>query len=968
MTAQMSLRARLGRLLLAAGIVLFAVCGVEPHVITPLAWAADELQTFGYPADEPLPADAPKLAYKYATAQAGIGGTPAPSDTAMNYIDGENCYDGKFPRGTVSHLLACWKDYSQTRAGKSAFTTYRGRYITVFNNRSRGAAFEKAVAVAIGAGTLDKNGNLQLNPGWGRDQLLGGKFSEGGRRIDLFNENTNDPKKGFNEIKSGGKLIAAQLRDIAKIAFDRGLPLRYLFGTPPDKASLAAIRKINDEYKNNADPAIRDRYKQLYGERGLARAAHQPTIQIPLPIDPKTGLPVDCSAPPAGGSTPAAGPTPACEPATDLPPELSESIDSPDQAAELEKLDNDINDMLNEGEQREALTPHEYQPPAPPPYQPPPPPVQAPIQPPTYYPPPQPGYPTPEPITPPPTPPYQPESSPPIHYPQPKAYLPDPPPKNWQLDQPYTPAPKTVQYPYYDRHPTFSPRPQPVVVYQKPARVYARPEPGQPAKPPYDPPERAPWQPPAPDRQRITVPEAPAQADPPRQLQPAGPRMNDAPNYTPPDYGGVDFTTLQLNYVSDMGPGSVGYSFAANTAPATGPVYGGANKAQMSIDALRAFLTLPVQSFWVNLQPGQADQIIDRDFGKTEAGQVMLEADLLLKGLAHRFEYEDSQGSREFVNALQGWVKGDASSYQYGLCWAGARQWIDVIEPATVHTEGNQLFILKIPLTVHVDFMAKYNNCNQDPAIDQNNKDAYTKFILPKIIDCVNTCPEFADLRRVYTARVAAEWFRQRNTTTKTAYADIIDKRDLDLVRSRVPWDPFDVYRRYIADFNKRDYPGFPKDIPLPDGTAGTINMKLAGGVVFDKTPIAEIPADQFTKDYPSLAATARAAQDGAVQRDDAIGKVMIGNIAGAAPPGVAVTTTMGWRSWDPEPSTAPAGLFSGASVAESVQSVITRPAVYGGGALALIVAAGALYLRRRRAQPTASESSGTESDPAQQD
>lgn len=940
MTRTAPVRCQLTRVLLVALLVFTVLAGVPS---APYAYAAADLQSVGYPADVELPADTPKLAYKYPTAQAGIGGTPEPIGSAITFIKPEDCYNGAVPRGTTNHLKACWVDYVRNRAGKSSWSAYRGRYIAVYNNRNRGDAFEKAVAKAVGAGTVDANGNLQLKEGWGHDKLLGGKYSEGGRRVDLFNLNKDDPARGLYEIKSGPKLDPAQLRDLAKIAFNEGVPLRYVFGTKPDQASLAAIAKINDEYKNNPDPAIRERYKSIYGNRGMAEASQQPSLQIPLPIDPKTGKPADCSA---AGATPAAGGGTNCAPASVLPPELDESIGSPDQAAEYAGLDEDINDTFNRGDARASLTPTEYQPPAPPPFEPPAPPVQEPIQPPTYYPPSKPGYPTPPPIVPAKTPPYQPPPSRPIPYPAPKPYTPAPPAPNWPLDEPYSPPAQSVTYPYYPPVVYYNPPPQPPFIYPTPAPVYANPAPGQPPQPPYNPPPSPPWSPPAPPAQRIDIPQAAVQAPPPPQLQPAPPRMNDAPNYTPPDYGGVDFTSLQFNYVSDMGPGSAGYSFAANTAPPGGPAYGGADKAQMSIDALRAFLDLPVQSFWVNLQPGQADRIIDRDFGKTQAGQVMLEADLLLKGLAHRFEYEDAQGPREWVNALQGWIKGDSNNFRYGLCIPGARQWIDSGEPASVRTDGNQLYILKIPLTVHVDFEQKYACDQGDPAVNQNNQDAYMKYILPKIIDCVNTCPEFADLRRVYAARVAAEWFRQRNTNSPTAYADLIDKRDVELVRSRTPWDPFELFQRYMKDFRKTDYPGFGKDIPLPNGQTGTINMTLVGGVVFDKTPIAEVPADQFTKDYPSLAESVKAGQE-APHRDEAMGKLMIGDIAGAAPAGVPLTDTMQWRPWSEDSSPAPAGLLN--STATQVREAATRPAVYGGAGAVVAVLAGILLLRRKR-------------------
>ena len=51
--------------------------------------------------------------------------------------------------------------------------------------------------------------------------------------------------------------------------------------------------------------------------------------------------------------------------------------------------------------------------------------------------------------------------------------------------------------------------------------------------------------------------------------------------------------------------------------------------------------------------------------------------------------------------------------------------------------------------------------------------------ILPKLIEGVNTNPEYAALRRVYLARVAAEWFRVRQGERPTSLGKVIGSGDV---------------------------------------------------------------------------------------------------------------------------------------------------------------------------------------------
>ena len=63
----------------------------------------------------------------------------------------------------------------------------------------------------------------------------------------------------------------------------------------------------------------------------------------------------------------------------------------------------------------------------------------------------------------------------------------------------------------------------------------------------------------------------------------------------------------------------------------------------------------------------------------------------------------------------------------------------------------------------------------------------------------MNTAPEYAALRRVYLARVAAEWFRQRSGEHPTAVSKIADSGDVSPWLARTPWNPMDIFNQMLT-------------------------------------------------------------------------------------------------------------------------------------------------------------------------
>jgi hypothetical protein len=318
--------------------------------------------------------------------------------------------------------------------------------------------------------------------------------------------------------------------------------------------------------------------------------------------------------------------------------------------------------------------------------------------------------------------------------------------------------------------------------------------------------------------------------------------------------GGIDFSTMQLRYVSDAdaGPGGLRYSFEAGDAvdEDNTPSSGGLPKAQLSSDALFTWLALPPSSFWVNLNPDQPDKIIDSQFAKTDAGRVLLESDLLLKRTHAKLLDPSTPLGKRFWDA----VHFDSATVFPCL---PLRLWITAA-PASVREDGGQLYILDAPLKANAEFFKVSTlppgvRCQQTDAVAEENVKVYQQIVLPELDKEVNTDPGFADLRRVYLSRVAAEWLRKRSAGKANPFTPIIGSNNVSRWPARTPWNPQDVYQSYLKSYNNGDY---TYTRTVKDGTQTVTVTFTMGGVDFGQSPQQPVSTATFQTQHPTLPAT----------------------------------------------------------------------------------------------------------------
>ncbi|MCX2181699.1 LPXTG cell wall anchor domain-containing protein [Streptomyces sp. SKN60] len=308
--------------------------------------------------------------------------------------------------------------------------------------------------------------------------------------------------------------------------------------------------------------------------------------------------------------------------------------------------------------------------------------------------------------------------------------------------------------------------------------------------------------------------------------------------------GGVDFTSLELRYVGQNETGSLNYSFSAkNTDEDENPGFGGMEKAQMASDSFFTWLALTPEKFWVNLNPDEPDRIMDRSFGKTDAGRVLLDADLEMKHDFSRAMDPKTPAGAEFWKNL--------THKDNRICLHGIRNWITP-QPAKVREQDGGIFILDAPLKVNsvpqeTKTQPPGEQCRLTEAEIQHNQALVERLLVPIVEKKIAEGPAYADLRRVYASRVAAEWIKQQDAKKPGEFHKIIGSDDASRWPIRgAKWDSYEVWKNYRKSFMEGDYKYEYKE-------GEYVYTLTVGGVDFSKSPKKNITRTQFNAEKPNL-------------------------------------------------------------------------------------------------------------------
>jgi len=330
-----------------------------------------------------------------------------------------------------------------------------------------------------------------------------------------------------------------------------------------------------------------------------------------------------------------------------------------------------------------------------------------------------------------------------------------------------------------------------------------------------------------------------------RGLDPLGQRVRGP--------GGVDFSTLELRFVGKPVRGQgLDYSFSAEKMPDpdAAPGFGGQQKAALVSDSFFTWLALTPDKFWVNLNPDEPARVMDDAFGRTDAGRVLLEADLEMKHDYGRAMDPKTAVGKRFWDSL--------TKVNGAPCLQGTRNWI-VPEPAQVREQDGGVYILDAPLKVNS--VAQETNtpgpgggaaCKLTAAQLEYNQNLVNTMIIPVVAKKINSGPAYADLRRVYTSRVAAEWIRRQDAAKATDYHTIINSGDVSKWPIRgAKWDKVDTWKEYYKSYTQGDY-----SFELEYGQR--VYVYTVGGVDFSQAPKKDVAKPQFTAQHRYLPRTTR--------------------------------------------------------------------------------------------------------------
>ena len=253
-------------------------------------------------------------------------------------------------------------------------------------------------------------------------------------------------------------------------------------------------------------------------------------------------------------------------------------------------------------------------------------------------------------------------------------------------------------------------------------------------------------------------------------------------------------------------------------------------------------ITLPNDTFWVNLRPDSENNIIDPDLATTDVGKILLEADLQLKKDTAKFTSPETPEGKEYWDKLYQ-KAGELLGYENITIPTLTRPWIVPGEIIIRETKDNA-YIYKATLKVMLeqDYLkdsATYKF--DDPrlkTLNEYSSQLIRDLIIPKLTKEINVSQRYAPLRQVYYSLILAQWFKSRFYGKGGLYSWLIDRRGLQGLTSKISWSKTTYFKAYQKSFKNGEY-NIQQPVYTPYGQ--TIRSYFSGGFVCN-VPIPAIP------------------------------------------------------------------------------------------------------------------------------
>ena len=264
-----------------------------------------------------------------------------------------------------------------------------------------------------------------------------------------------------------------------------------------------------------------------------------------------------------------------------------------------------------------------------------------------------------------------------------------------------------------------------------------------------------------------------------------------------------------------------------------------AEKAKTLLSYFLIGVTLPNDTFWVNLRPDAPDTIIDFELEKTDIGRILLEADLQLKKDTAQCTSPQTPDGKLYWDKLYQ-KAGELFGSENITIPTLTRPWI-VPGEIIVRETDNSAYIYKASLKVLLEEDYLKSSQLSSVSVQQYNfKDERLKelneystqlireLIIPKLTREVNTSQRYAALRQVFFSLVLSRWFKERFRGKQGAYAKLIDSKNLTNLISQEQWSKNTYFNEYKESFQHGEY-NIKEGVATPYGQ--TIRSYVSGGI-----------------------------------------------------------------------------------------------------------------------------------------
>lgn len=243
-------------------------------------------------------------------------------------------------------------------------------------------------------------------------------------------------------------------------------------------------------------------------------------------------------------------------------------------------------------------------------------------------------------------------------------------------------------------------------------------------------------------------------------------------------------------------------------------------------------VSLPNDTFWVNLRPDAEGQIIDGRLARTDVGRIMLEADLQLKKDTARFSSPENPEGKRYWDKLYK-KAGEIFGSENITIPTLTRPWI-VPGEIIISEAMDSAYIYKATLKVMLeqDYLKDsvvYNFKDQKQKdLNEYSSQLIREIIIPKLTKEINSSKRYAALRQVYYSLVMAQWFKARFSGKQGKYYDLINSQNLQNLTSKEPWSKTFYFKEYQKNFQQGEY-NIREQVYTPYGQ--TIRSYFSGGM-----------------------------------------------------------------------------------------------------------------------------------------